>query len=338
MFRMELYVWLLALCVVAASAQTWHEDPKLNKYWELWKKKYGKEYQNKNQEDQRRMNWEKNIQFISLHNLEYSLGLHSYELGMNHLGDMTSEEVTLRLTGLKIPSWWNQNSTSHKSTLDAGSIPASIDWREKGSVTSVKNQYACGACWAFSAVGALEAQLKSKTGKLVSLSPQNLVDCSSFYGNHGCNGGYMPAAFQYIIDNKGINSETYYPYTAKDGLCRYNPAARAATCSQYVLLPSGNETFLKDAVARIGPVSVAIDANQPTFFLYKQGIYNDPRCTARHLNHAVLVVGYGTENGMDYWLLKNSWGTTFGNKGYIKVARNQGNRCGVASYCSYPRI
>ncbi|KAM6435749.1 cathepsin S isoform 2-T2 [Liasis olivaceus] len=283
---MELYAWLLALCVAAVAAEQWHRDPQLNKHWELWKKKHSKEYQNKNQEDLRRMNWEKNIQLITLHNLEYSLGLHSYELGMNDLGDM----------------------------------------------------YACGACWAFSAVGALEAQLKIKTGKLVSLSPQNLVDCSNFYGNHGCNGGYMTAAFQYIIDNHGINSEASYPYTAKDGQCRYNPAERAATCSQYVLLPSGSELFLKDALAKTGPVSVAINANQPTFFLYKQGVYNDPRCTADHINHAVLVIGYGTENGMDYWLVKNSWGVNFGHQGYIKVARNQGNRCGIASYGSYPLI
>ncbi|KAK9390951.1 cathepsin S-like [Crotalus adamanteus] len=304
MFRMEIHVWLLAFCVIVTSELQWHRNPKLNKCWEVWRKKYGKDYQNQNQEEQRRMTWEKNAQFIALHNLEYSLGMHSYELGMNNLGDMTSEEVSLLLTGLKIPSWWNRNSTSHPSIVGSR-LPDSVDWRAKGFVTSVKDQYSCGACWAFSAVGALETQLKLKTGKLVSLSPQNLVDCSSFYGNHGCNGGYMPAAFQYIIDNKGINSEASYPYKAKDGLCRYNPAARAATCSKYILLPSGNETYLQDAVARIGPVSVAIDANQPTFFLYKQGVYNDARCTSQHLNHGVVVVGYGKENGMDYWLVKN---------------------------------
>ncbi|XP_015677531.1 cathepsin S [Protobothrops mucrosquamatus] len=337
MFRMEIHIWLLAFCVIVASELQWHRDPKLNKCWELWRKKYGKDYENKNQEEQRRMTWEKNAQFIALHNLEYSLGMHSYELGMNNLGDMTNEEVSLLLTGLKIPSWWNRNSTSHTSIVGTR-LPDSVDWKAKGFVTSVKDQYSCGACWAFSAVGALETQLKLMTGKLVSLSPQNLVDCSSFYGNHGCNGGYMPAAFQYIIDNKGINSEASYPYKAKDGLCRYNPSARAATCSKYILLPSGNETYLQDAVARIGPVSVAIDANQPTFFLYKQGVYNDARCTSQHLNHGVVVVGYGKENGMDYWLVKNSWGIYFGQEGYIKIARNQGNRCGIASYCSYPLI
>ncbi|KAM3825201.1 cathepsin S isoform 2-T2 [Vipera latastei] len=334
---MEIHVWLLAFCVIVASELQWQRDPKLNKCWELWKKKYGKDYQNKNQEEQRRMNWEKNAQIIALHNFEYSFGLYSYELGMNNLGDMTNEEVSLLMTGLKIPSWWNRNSTSHKSIVGVG-LPDSIDWRAKGFVTSVKDQYSCGACWAFSAVGALEAQLKRRTGKLVSLSPQNLVDCSSLYGNHGCNGGYMPAAFQYIIDNKGINSEASYPYKAKDGLCRYNPSARAATCSKYILLPSGNETYLQDAVGKIGPVAVAINANQPTFFLYKQGVYNDPRCTSQHLNHGVVVVGYGKEKGMDYWLVKNSWGINFGQEGYIKIARNQGNRCGIASYCSYPLI
>ncbi|XP_070622164.1 cathepsin S [Erythrolamprus reginae] len=337
MFRMEIHIWLMAFYVIVNSAPEWHQDPKMNKYWELWKKKYGKDYQNENQEELRRMTWEKNVQFIALHNLEYSLGLHSYELGINNLADMTTEEVSSLLTGLNIPSWWNRNSTSHDYNIGLG-IPDSIDWRDKGYVTNVKDQYSCGACWAFSAVGALEAQLKRQTGKLVSLSSQNLVDCSNLYGNHGCNGGYMPAAYQYIIDNKGINSDAAYPYKAKDGLCRYNPSARAATCSKYYLLPSGNESYLQDAVAKVGPVSVAINANQPTFFLYKQGVYNDAKCTSQHLNHAVLVVGYGKENGMDYWLVKNSWGVHFGQEGYIKIARNQGNRCGIASYSSYPII
>ncbi|XP_054854016.1 cathepsin S [Eublepharis macularius] len=332
---MELWPWVLLACVASVSA-SWQKDAVLDRHWELWKKKHGKEYPNEKEEENRRMTWEKNLKLITLHNLEHSLGLQSYELGMNHLGDMTGEEVAALLTGLKIPDSWNQNSTYFKLQSKVR-IPDSIDWREKGCVTEVKNQGACGSCWAFSAAGALEGQLKIKTGELVSLSPQNLVDCSSMYGNHGCNGGFMTYAFQYIIDNKGINSESSYPYTAKAGPCRYNPSARAATCSRYVQLPSADEAALKAAVAAVGPISVAVDATRQTFFLYRSGVYDDPSCS-QDVNHAVLVTGYGTLDGKDYWLVKNSWGVHFGDQGYIRIARNHGNRCGIASYGCHPVI
>ncbi|KAJ6652796.1 hypothetical protein lerEdw1_010650 [Lerista edwardsae] len=335
---MQLCLWLLgAYAVVAAASGRWEKNPTLNTHWYLWKAKYSKAYQNEEEEVNRRMTWEKNLQFITLHNLEYSLGLHSYELGMNHLGDMTSEEVSSQLTGLKIPRSWKQNSRYYASNSTVR-LPTSVDWRDKGCVTDVKNQGACGACWAFSAAGALEGQLKLRTGKLVSLSAQNLVDCSKMYGNKGCHGGWMIEAYRYIIDNKGIDSEASYPYTAQEETCHYNPAGRAATCSSYVEVASGSEAALMGAVANAGPVSVAIDASQPTFFLFKNGIYDDPNCKVTDPNHAVLVIGYGTQDGKDYWLVKNSWGTTFGDQGYIRIARNHGNRCGIASYASYPQI
>ncbi|XP_077176187.1 cathepsin S-like [Paroedura picta] len=330
---MGLWPWVVLAFAALASAGC-QEDTTLDLHWELWKKKHSKEYRNEKEEENHRMTWEKNLKFITLHNLEHSLGLHSYELGMNHLGDMTSEEVATQLTGLKIPDSWEQNSTYFKSKAEVG-IPDSVDWREEGCVTEVKFQGDCGSCWAFSAVGALECQWKRKTGQLISLSPQNLVDCSSMYGNKGCNGGYMANAFQYVIDNKGIDSEASYPYTGKVGPCRYNPSARAATCSRYVQLPQTDEAALKSAVATVGPVSVAIDATKETFFLYKSGVYDDQSCSQK-VNHAVLVVGYGTLDSKDYWLVKNSWGVKFGDQGYIRMARNHGNLCGIASFGCYP--
>ncbi|XP_040474724.1 cathepsin S [Falco naumanni] len=310
-------------------------DPTLEWHWQLWKKTYGKEYHHKREEEERRATWERNLRLVTLHNLEHSLGLHSYELGMNHLGDMTSEEVAALLTGLNVASRPKPSSTYRPRP--GSEVPDTVDWREKGCVTDVKNQGACGSCWAFSAVGALEGQVKLKTGKLVSLSAQNLVDCSMMYGNKGCSGGFMTRAFQYIIDNQGIDSDDSYPYTAQNGTCQYNASACAATCSKYVELPYADEAALKDAVANIGPVSVAIDATQPTFFLYKSGVYDDPRCT-QEVNHAVVVIGYGTLNEKDYWLVKNSWGVHFGDQGYIRMSRNHANHCGIASYASYPLI
>ncbi|NXP80081.1 CATS protein, partial [Ramphastos sulfuratus] len=247
-----------------------HPNPQLDWHWHLWKKTHGKEYHHEEEEGHRRLTWEKNLQLVTLHNLEHSLGLHSYQLGMNHLADMTSEEVAALLTGLRAAP--RPRAASRHQPQPGSRLPDTVDWREKGCVTEVKNQGACGSCWAFSAVGALEAQVKLRTGTLVSLSAQNLVDCSRMFGNKGCGGGFMTAAFQYIIDNQGIDSEQDYPYTAQNGTCQYNASARAATCSSYVELPYADEAALQDAVARIGPVSVGIDATQPTFFLYSSGM------------------------------------------------------------------
>ncbi|KAL7874278.1 hypothetical protein SRHO_G00052480 [Serrasalmus rhombeus] len=310
-------------------------DPDLDFHWQLWMKTHSKTYSSKVEELGRREIWERNLRLITLHNLEASLGMHTYDMGMNHMGDMTTEEILQKLAGTRVPSHLKRTSSFVAST--GASLPDSVDWREKGYVTDVKQQGACGSCWAFSAAGALEGQLKKTTGQLLSLSPQNLVDCSTKYGNKGCNGGYMSQAFQYVIDNGGIDSEEYYPYIGVDGECHYDPSHRAANCSNYSFVSQGDEEDLKRAVANIGPVSVAIDATRPQFIMYRSGVYNDPSCTQK-VNHGVLAVGYGTLNGQDYWLVKNSWGTSFGDGGYIRMARNKGNMCGIANYACYPVV
>ncbi|KAL6488559.1 hypothetical protein MHYP_G00023000 [Metynnis hypsauchen] len=321
------------LFTVLCGATVALTDPDLDFHWQLWKKTHSKIYSSKVEELGRREIWERNLRLITLHNLEASLGMHTYDMGMNHMGDMTTEEILQTLAGTRVPS--NLKRTSSFVASTGASLPDSIDWRENGYVTDVKQQGACGSCWAFSAAGALEGQLKKTTGQLLSLSPQNLVDCSTKYGNKGCNGGYMSHAFQYVIDNGGIDSEEYYPYTGLDGQCRYDPSHRAANCSHYYFVSEGDEEALKQAVATIGPISVGIDATRPQFIMYRSGVYNDPSCTQK-INHAVLAVGYGTLNGQDYWLVKNSWGTSFGDGGYIRMARNKGNMCGIASGACYP--
>ncbi|XP_035954211.1 cathepsin K isoform X2 [Halichoerus grypus] len=240
----------------------------LDTQWELWKKTYGKQYNSKVDEISRRLIWEKNLKHISIHNLEASLGVHTYELAMNHLGDMTSEEVVQKMTGLKVPpSHSHSNDTLYIPDWESRA-PDSIDYRKKGYVTPVKNQGQCGSCWAFSSVGALEGQLKKKTGKLLNLSPQNLVDCVS--ENDGCGGGYMTNAFQYVQKNRGIDSEDAYPYVGQDESCMYNPTGKAAKCKGYREIPVGNEKALKRAVARVGPISVAIDASLTSFQFYSK--------------------------------------------------------------------
>ncbi|PIO13864.1 hypothetical protein AB205_0016540, partial [Aquarana catesbeiana] len=162
----------------------------------------------------------------------------------------------------------------------------------------------CGSCWAFAATGALECQMKLKTGKLQSLSEQELVDCSRSYGTHGCKRGWYHKAFDYIIEH-GLALESSYPYQAKDGKCISAP--RAANCSSYVKIRSGDERLLQQAVATKGPVSVAVKASLKSFKTYKKGVYYDPKCSPNAPNHAVLIVGYGKENGADYWLIKNRY-------------------------------
>nr|AWM30702.1 cathepsin S [Rachycentron canadum] len=321
---------LVSLCVGAAATF----DSRLDVHWELWKKTHGKKYRDEVEDVRRRELWEKNLMLITMHNLEASMGLHTYDLSMNFMGDLTQEEIMQSFATLTPPTDIQRAPSPFEGTTGAD-VPDTMDWREKGCVTKVKMQGACGSCWAFSAAGALEGQLAKKTGKLVDLSPQNLVDCSGKYGNHGCNGGYMHRAFQYVIDNQGIDSDASYPYKGKLQQCLYNPMYRAANCSTYSFLPQGSEDALKQAVGTIGPISVAIDATRPLFTFYRSGVYNDPSCSQK-VNHGVLAVGYGTLNGQDYWLVKNSWGTSFGDQGYIRMSRNKNNQCGIALFPCYP--
>ncbi|KAE8588075.1 hypothetical protein XENTR_v10022324 [Xenopus tropicalis] len=309
-------------------------DETLDAEWDLWKRTYHKQYNGQMDEGLRRLIWEKNFKMITAHNLEYSEGLHTYEMAMNHLGDMTSEEVVRTMTGL----WVHRRNRSTNFTSEDNTaqekIPDSIDYRKKGYVTPIRNQGSCGSCWAFSSVGALEGQLKKKKGKLVDLSPQNLVDCVK--KNDGCGGGYMTNAFEYVRDNKGIDSENAYPYVGEDQECMYNATGKAASCKGFKEVQEGSEKALKKAVGLVGPVSVGIDAGLSSFQFYSKGVYYDKDCNAENINHAVLAVGYGTQKKTKYWIVKNSWGEDWGNKGYILMAREKDNACGISSLASYP--
>ncbi|XP_047610758.1 procathepsin L [Phacochoerus africanus] len=326
---------LAAFCLGIASAAPRH-DHSLDADWYKWKATHRKLY-GLNEEGWRRAIWEKNMKMIERHNWEHRQGKHGFTMAMNAFGDMTNEEFRKMMNGFQ-----NQKHKKGKVFLDTGSAltPQSVDWREKGYVTAVKNQGLCGSCWAFSATGALEGQMFRKTSKLISLSEQNLVDCSWPEGNEGCNGGLMDNAFQYIKDNGGLDSEESYPYLGKDGSCKYKPQSSAANDTGYVDIPKQEKALMK-AVATVGPISVGIDASHASFQFYSAGIYFEPQCSSEDLDHGVLVVGYGVE-GADsknkYWLVKNSWGNTWGMDGYIKMTKDQNNHCGIATMASYPVV
>lgn len=210
--------------------------------------------------------------------------------------------------------------------LDTSLAADSVDWRTKGAVTPVKNQGQCGSCWSFSTTGSMEGAHFVKTGKLVSLSESNLVDCS--WLNHGCNGGSMDLAFRYAESNP-LETEADYPYTPKTGIfaCKYTKSKGVVKVTTYKDVPANSSAALKAAVTQ-QPVSVAIEADKPVFHQYTGGIITTGCGTA--LDHGVLAVGYGTASGQDYYIVKNSWTTDWGDKGYVRVGIKDGaGVCGI---------
>ncbi|CRL01389.1 CLUMA_CG014421, isoform A [Clunio marinus] len=301
--------------------------------WEKFKVKFEKNYEHSEEDEIRSSLWKKNIEVVNGHNRKFMLGKVSYEMGINKFSDMSEDELKL-YTNLKIEK--KNAKFERKVTFEPTSkVAAELDWRSRGVVTDVKDQGQCGSCYAFSVTGAVEGQHAIATGKLISLSEQQIVDCTSRYYNYGCGGGYMPYTYNYIRDTGGLDTGNSYPYRGVQQSCRFNRNSIGAKVQSHDELYPTEDTLLK-TVASVGPVSVAIHV-QGSFYNHRSGVYDDYSCQAVNLNHAVLVVGYGTENGKDYWLVKNSWGKGWGEQGYIKMVRNKYNQCGIASYASVPR-
>jgi len=271
-----------------------------------------------------------NLDLVNTHNAQKK----SYTLAMNQFGDLTNQEFNELFKGLSVNV---PTPVSSPIVLAKPTLPASFDWRVKGAVTGIKDQGQCGSCWSFSTTGSVEGCHFLKNNKLVSLSEQNLMDCSTAQGNQGCDGGLMTQAMDYIISNKGVDTEASYPYTAADGTCHFSAANVGATLTAYTNVQTGSESDLQNKVS-VGPVSVAIDASQNSFQFYSSGVYDEPACSTSQLDHGVLAIGWGNDatSGMDYWIVKNSWGTSWGQQGYIWMHRNANNQCGIATMATLP--
>jgi len=315
---------LLACLAVAAFALP--DEAATRAQFTQWMREHGKTYSSE-EFPVRYAVWKAKLQFVE----EFNKQDVGFSVGMNLFADLTLQEFSAMYKGLSLSV-----ESSAPEAVDTSALPASVDWRTKGVVTGIKNQGQCGSCWSFSTTGSMEGAHALNTGTLVSLSEQNLVDCSDSEGNMGCDGGLMDQAFQYIIQNNGIDTEASYPYTAEDGTCVYNAANCGSTLKAYQDVTSGSETALQTASANIGPVSVAIDASHDSFQMYTSGVYYEPDCSSTQLDHGVLAVGYGTSSGSDYWIVKNSWGPNWGMNGYIWMSRNRNNNCGIATAASYP--
>jgi len=307
-------------------------DSEYNYHWGRWSDQYNKNYTHL-EHDQRKEIFKHNLDYILLHNM-YSNS--SYTLKLNQFADLTRSEWNKQYTGYQHRERASNETVKYlrKSWLSSG-----VDWRRKGAVTPVKNQGQCGSCWSFSATGSMEGAHYISTNSLVSLSEQQLVDCSGAEGDQGCFGGLMDDAFEYVIKNGGIDTESDYKYTARDGTCNTKKQkTHSATFSKYHDVPTNNENQLELAVNK-QPVSVAIEADQTDFQFYHSGVFNSA-CGTK-LDHGVLVVGYGSQDGMNYWIVKNSWGETWGDDGYILMAKDiksPAGQCGIAMNPSYPIV
>ncbi|XP_047341855.1 cysteine proteinase RD21A-like [Impatiens glandulifera] len=336
---MLFFFFFLTAAKIIDSRSNWRTEDELISIYESWLIKHGKSYSNALGENERRFQiFKDNLYFIDDHN---SVQNRTYRVGLNRFADLTNQEYRSMYLGGGFQRKLSSSAAGKRSDRYlpklGESLPDSVDWRKEGAVAEIKDQGSCGSCWAFSTISAVEGINKIVTGELITLSEQELVDCDTSY-NEGCNGGLMDYAFQFIINNGGIDTDDDYPYYGTDQKCdTYRKNAKVVTIDDYEDVPTYNEEALKKAVAT-QPIAVAIEGGGRAFQFYDSGVFTG-KCGVA-LDHGVAAVGYGSENGLDYWIVRNSWGKTWGEKGYIRMERNiagsNTGKCGIAMEASYP--
>ncbi|XP_031268260.1 senescence-specific cysteine protease SAG12-like [Pistacia vera] len=307
-------ILILRTWVIHALCRPLNDEFVLQRHQE-WMAQHGRVYKDAQEKERRYNIFKNNLEYIENFNNDVDRG---YKLAINKFAGLTNEEFRGLYTGYKRKT--SKAVTTSKDTsfthVNLTAVPASLDWRKKGAVNHVKDQGRCGCCWAFSAVAAVEGITQIKTGKLISLSEQELVDCDTKSGNQGCEGGLMDTAFEFIKSNGGLTTEADYPYEEIDGNCKTKKVAtRAAKITGYK--DAAESEALLQAVEN-QPVCVVIEGSGRDFQFYKSGMFKG-KC-GTNLDHGVTAIGYGTESdGTKYWLVKNSWGTKWGEDGFMRI-------------------
>jgi len=273
-----------------------------------------------------------NLDKIEAHNKQQL----SWTLGVTQFADLTAEEFEkLYLGKVKRSPVVLPKRTQVIAPATTSAADPAFDWRSKGAISPVRNQGQCGSCWAMTVVSAIESACYIVTHNLTALSTQALMDCSTAAGNQGCNGGYVDESFTWIAANP-LPADACYPYTAQSGKCSHKcPPIKWCKVTGFKDITKGDEAAMMTAVNK-QPLAVAIEADQSSFQFYTGGVIDDAKC-GKSLDHTLLLIGYGTDSGKQYWTLQNTWGDTFGEKGYVRLIRNK-DECGVADMVSYPTV
>ncbi|XP_067033013.1 uncharacterized protein [Acropora muricata] len=311
-----------------------HGEDVVEEMYSIYKQQHGKIHSSKHEHVKRKHIFRHNMRYIRAINRQNL----NYKLAPNHLVDLTDEEYDGHAglsedNGVKheggVHLEEHHEAYSNMSTvLKTIEVPDELDWRDYGAVTAVRGQGICGSCYALGAVGAVEGAYFMKTGRLLELSAQQIIDCSWGSGNHGCRGGWYNKALSWVYMNGVAEAKNYGPYLAQEGTCETLRIKERIKIDAFAFVPKYNNSALKRSIAKYGPACVSINQKPLSLKFYSWGVYDNPECDNSSTRHTVLVIGYGKEKGVPYWLVKNSWSSSWGIDGYIKLAWKD-NICGV---------